>query len=79
MVYTFFCVIKKLFFCLSLKYLNIMCEILMAEIFLKFFLTFISLFSLIIYLVRFNSNDKGHFLTYVLTCVSNFTTYPALQ
>ena len=44
-----------------------MCEILMAEIFLIFFLTFISLFSLIIYLVRVNNNDKGHFLTYVLT------------
>ena len=32
------------------------------EIFLKFFPTFISLFSLILYLVRFNINNKGYFL-----------------
>ena len=27
-----------------------------------FFLTFISLFSLFLYLIRFNTNKKGHFL-----------------
>ena len=46
-----------------------------AKIFLIFFLPFTSLFSLIVYLVRFNSNNKRHFLTYMLTRVSNFTTY----
>ena len=40
-----------------------------------FFLTFISVFSLIVYLVRFNTNNKFHFLTYVLTRVLNLTTY----
>ena len=34
----------------------------MAEIFKIFFLTFISLFFLIAYLVRFNTNCKRHFL-----------------
>ena len=43
-----------------------------AEIFLIFFLTLISFFSLIVYLVRFNTNTKRHFLT-MLTCVFNFT------
>ena len=33
-----------------------------------------SLFSLIVYLVRFNTNNKRHFLTYMLTRVSDFTT-----
>ena len=40
-----------------------------AEIFLIFLLTFISLFSLIVYLVWFNTNNKRHFLTYMLTRV----------
>ena len=42
--------------------------------FLTFFSTFISLF-LVVYVVRFNTNDKRHFLTYMLTRVFNFTTY----
>ena len=46
-----------------------------AEILLMLFLTFISLFSLIDYVVRFNTNNKRHFLTYMLTHVCNFTTY----
>ena len=33
------------------------------------------IFSLIAYLVRFNTNNKRHFLTYMLTPVSKFTTY----
>ena len=40
--------------------------------FLNIFLTFISLFSFIVYLVRFNTNNKYHFLTYVNTC-AHFT------
>ena len=40
--------------------------------FLNIFLNFISLFSLIVYLVRFNANNKRNFLTYVLTCASNY-------
>ena len=40
--------------------------------FLNIFLNFISLFSLIVYLVRFNTNNKRNFLTYVLTRVSNY-------
>ena len=34
-----------------------------GEVFLIFFLTFVFLFSLIIYLVRFNTISKCHFLT----------------
>ena len=45
-----------------------------AEIFLKFFLTFISLFSLIVYFFRFKINSKPHSLTYMLTRVSAFIT-----
>ena len=33
-----------------------------AEIFLIFFLTFLSLFYLILYLIRFNTDNKCHFL-----------------
>ena len=51
--------IRKPFFCLSLNSLNIMQKILN---FLIFSLTFISLFSLILYLVRFNNYNKRHFL-----------------
>ena len=40
-----------------------------------FFLTIISLFSLIVYLVRFNTNEKRNFTISILTRVSNFTTY----
>ena len=32
-------------------------------------LTLMSFFSLIVYLVRFNTNTKRHFLTYVNMCV----------
>ena len=47
-----------------------------AEIFLNFLLTFISLFSLIIYLVKSSTNNERHvFLTYMSTRVSNLTTY----
>ena len=68
--------IRKPFFCLSLSFLN-----LMAEIFFKIFVTLISLFSFTVYLVRFNTNNKHHFLTYVnmrvqlhnLICFSLFT------
>ena len=58
--------IRKPFLCLSLGFFNIMLEIR---------LRFIFLFSLLIYLVRFNTNKKRHFLTYMLPHVSNFTTY----
>ena len=55
-------------------------EIFLAEIFVMFFLTFISLFSLVVYIVRSSTNNKWHFLTYMflthmLTYVSNFTSY----
>ena len=47
-----------------------------AETFLTLLLTHISLFSLTADLVRFNTNNKHHFLTYMLTRVStNFATY----
>ena len=68
--YTFFLIIKTSF-CLSLIFVNIMLKI-TAEIFLIIFLTFISLFSLIVYLVRFSTINKPHFLTHMLTRVSNF-------
>ena len=42
----------------------------LEEIFLIVFLTFISLFSLIVYFDRFNTNNKRHFLTYILIRVS---------
>ena len=35
----------------------------------------ISLFSSIVYLIRFNTYNKRHFPKYMLTCVSNFTSY----
>ena len=41
-----------------------------AKIFVILFLTVISLFSLIAYLARFNTNIKRHFPTYMLTRVS---------
>ena len=77
--YTYFCCcclstrsfIRKPSFCLSLIFPNIMLEN-QAEIFLIFFLTFISLFSLTVYLVK--TNHKCHFLTYFNMCVS-----PTLQ
>ena len=39
------------------------------NVFLDFFI------SLAIYVVRFNTNNKRHNLTYMLTRVFNFTTY----
>ena len=62
--------IRKPFFCLSLNFLDIM-----LEIRLRFFLTFISLFSLIVYLVTFNTKNKLYFLTYILIRMSNSTQY----
>ena len=57
--------IRKPFFCLSLNFLNIMIEM---QRFLRYnFLTFVSLFSLIVYLVRFDNKNKRHFLTFILT------------
>ena len=52
----------------------------MLEIRQRFFLTFISLFSIPLFsyficLFRFDTNNKRHFLTYVLTLVSNLTNY----
>ena len=40
-----------------------------------FFLIFISLFFLVVYAVRFDTNKKRHFLTCMLTRVPNFTTF----
>ena len=34
-----------------------------------------SLFPLIVYLVRFNTDNKRHFPTHMLTLVSNFTAH----
>ena len=58
--------IRKPFFCLSLSFLNIILEIRLwfSQCFLK---TFISLFTLIVHLVRLNTNNKRYFLTYMLT------------
>ena len=53
--------------------LNIMLGFRLIGIFLIFFLTFISF--LTVYVVRFNTSDKRHFLAYMLTRVPNFTTY----
>ena len=66
-------VIRKQLFRLSLNFLNIM-----LEICLRFssyiFLTVIASFS-IVYLVRFNLNNKRHLLTHTLTRVS-ISTFP---
>ena len=43
--------------------------------FLVFLLTFISLFALIAFLVRFNTDNKCHFLAYMLKRVSNLRWY----
>ena len=60
---------KKTTFCLSLNFLNIIREIFwdFRNIFLNFYV-----FIFFVYLVRFNTNNKRHFLTYVLTRVSNY-------
>ena len=62
--------IRKPLFCLSLNFLNIILKN-QAEIFLTFSLTCISLFYLIIYLLKFNTNNKRLFLTYMLTHVTH--------
>ena len=46
-----------------------------TEVFSIFFLTSVSLFFLTAYLVRFSTNNERHFLTYILSRVSNLTTY----
>ena len=65
---------KKAIFWLNLNFLKKMLEIRLRFFFFFFFwiffLTFISLF----YLVRFKTNNKCYFLTYMLTGVTNFTT-----
>ena len=48
---------------------NIMLET--RQIFVIFFVAFISLFAVIVSLVRFNTNNKYLFLTYMLTRLSN--------
>ena len=63
---------KTVFFCLRLNSLNRMLEY-EAEILLMFFLTSISI--VFVYFVRFNTNNKRHFVTYMLTIVFNVTTY----
>ena len=50
----------------------------MLDIFLIFFLNFISLLSLIVYLLRFNTNSKRHFLKYMLRRVS-ISTSPSIN
>ena len=52
---------KTIFFWLSLNFLNITLEI-RLRFSQYFFLIFISLFSSIVYLIRFNTNNKHHFL-----------------
>ena len=68
----FFFYYKKSVFLLESQFsyfLNIILD-LNTEIFIIFFLTFISLFFLIVYLVRFNTNNKRHFQN-MLTRVFN--------
>ena len=63
---------KKISFFVSVNFLKRMLDVWLR--FLRiFFLNFTSLLSLIVHLVRFN--NKLQFLTYMLTLVSNFTTY----
>ena len=53
--------IKESLFCLSLNFLNITLEmrLILSQYFL---LNFISSFSLILYLIRFNTDNKRHFV-----------------
>ena len=57
---TRFFFLRKPFFCLSLNFLNITLKI-MLRFSWYFFLTFSSLFFLMLYLIRFNINSKRHF------------------
>ena len=66
-------ILLLLFFWLSLNFLNIMLEV--GWDFLNSFLNFYLFISFNCYLVRFNTNNKRHFLGYRLTYVSSFTTY----
>ena len=59
-IYTFF-LIRKPFFSLSLNFISIMLEIRLRFSW-YFFLNFLYLFSLILYLIRFITNNKRHFL-----------------
>lgn len=63
--YTFF-FLENYFFYMNLNFLNIMLEIMPR------------FSSLIVYLVTLNTNKKRHFLTYILTSVSNFLLTSAL-
>ena len=54
-------VFMRTIFCLSLNFLQKVLQI--RLVFSSYFFTFISLFSLIVYLVRFNTNNKHHFVT----------------
>ena len=51
---------------MSLNFLNIVLEILeMLEIFVIFLVSFVALLSLMAYLVRLNTNNKPHSLSYI--------------
>ena len=58
---------------MSLSFLNMILDFKLR--FSNSFLTLIYLFSLIVYLVRFNSINKRHFQTYMLTRVLPLTIY----
>ena len=60
--------------CLSLNFLKIMLKV-RLRFSLILFLTFMSLFSFIVCLVRFSTYNKLHVLTYMLTRVFKVTTY----
>ena len=64
---------RKPFFCLSLNFLNIMLQIRLR--FSKYFLLNFYLFVIFVYLVRFNTNNKSHFQTYMSTHVPNRTKH----
>ena len=57
---------KTIFFAWASTFLT---TIEIRQRFSSFFSTFTSFFSLFVYLVRFNSNNKRHCVTYILTCV----------
>ena len=61
--------IRKPFFCLNLNFLNIILEIFWDFLNISLNCYFFIFFTC---LLRFNTNNKRHFLTYVLTRVSNY-------